>query len=82
MLREAPGGHSQDTVARQLQVRIPRAISLEGIARVMEGVAVELDDQPPVGPHGVDLEAGDDDVHGRRRQTGFPAEVEEPALEL
>jgi hypothetical protein len=49
---------------------------------VVEGEAVELDDQAPIRPGRVDLEAGDVAVDQRWRQTGLSAEIEELSLEL
>jgi hypothetical protein len=43
--------------------------------------AVELDDQPRVGPVGVDLVALDDGVHDGSRQPVLVAEAQEAALE-
>jgi hypothetical protein len=57
VLREAAVGQAENTEPRAEEVGVPFAVPLEGVAVV--GVAVELDDEPLVAPHGVDLVAGD-----------------------
>jgi hypothetical protein len=44
------------------------------------GVAVDLDDQPPVGPEQVDLVALEIDVRLRARQARLADEGEQPPL--
>src|SRR4051812_50192540 len=72
----------QGAVAGARERRVPRAVALEGSARAVEAPAVGLDDEPERREDEVDLEAGDDAVHGGRRQAVRGAEREEALLEL
>jgi hypothetical protein len=74
--------HADDSIAGNLKRRIPDAIFLERQPPLVEGAAVELCNETPVGPDEVDLEAGDFDIDRRLRQPRLPADVEEVPLEL
>ena len=45
------------TTVPRLKLRVPQAVVLESAAREVGRLAVELDDEVTVGPHGVDHEA-------------------------
>jgi hypothetical protein len=77
-----PPGDAEDAPAFRRQSPIARTVVLEGLARGVEGVAVELDDQPLLSPGGVDLHSLDDGVRLRARQVVCVEEGEEAGLEL
>lgn len=79
---ETPIGDAQNAEACELQGRIADPVTLERCSRAMELVPVELDHQPLVVPHGIDLVAGDEDVDRGSWQPNLAAECEEPPLEL
>jgi hypothetical protein len=75
-------GNADHPVAGYLERGVADAIGLEGRSALVEGPAVELHDQPAVGPDEVDLEAGHIDIDRRPRKARFPANVEEVSLEV
>ena len=73
---------AQDTIPRQLQRGIPNAVPLERRAGTVEVVPVELDNEPPLVPDDVHLDACGEGVDCGRRQAGAPAQVEKSTLEF
>jgi hypothetical protein len=74
--------HTQDAVTGELQSCVFDPVAFECCSRQMELTTVELDRETAVRPHGVDLEAFDDDVEERTRQRSVAAEVEKIPLEV
>lgn len=70
-----------DAVASGLKHRIASSIPLEGGPVVVEGKAVQLNDQLLMGPEGVDLEACNRGVGNRSGQALFLTEHDEAVLQ-
>jgi hypothetical protein len=68
LLRQAPVCDPHDAVAGNLKRGIARPIALEGKTRAVILVAVKLDHEPAIIPHGIDLESRYEgvDVRGGR----------------
>ena len=75
-------GHSEDAVAHLLKGGIADPIALEGRAGAVEGVPVQLDDQPFARPQHVHLHVRHGGVDPGSRQSRVAAQIEEAALEL
>jgi hypothetical protein len=73
-------GEAHDAVAGGLQGSVAGPVALERLAGGVVGVAVDLDDQPLVGPEQVDLIALHADVGVRARQSRGLDHGEQPAL--
>jgi hypothetical protein len=73
---------AKDAIALALERCIAAPVPFERCTRAVELVPVELDNEPPIVPHGIDLATGDEGVHRRRTQASLPAEVEKSPLEL
>ena len=70
----APAGHLKHAIAM--------SIPLEGDGGAVRVAPVQLDHQPNVSPHGVDLEALHDSVDLRTKNAGAVDEAEEHLLQL
>src|SRR5829696_3526681 len=81
-LLKLPPGDPDHAPARGLEPPIARTVELEGVRGRVAGVAVQLDDQPLLGPQAVDLVALDHHIGLRTRETGRDEEVLEALLEL
>jgi hypothetical protein len=81
-LRDLTPGEAHHAPPLHLQRHVSLTIRLERARRPVIRVAVDLDDEAPIAPHEVDLEALDADVRlGPRDAVGI-AEREEAILEL
>ena len=65
-----------------LERGVSNAVTLERRPRSMKGVAVQLNDEVPIQPGRVDLEAGHAHVDRWLRQPSVAAEVDEQPLQL
>jgi hypothetical protein len=61
-------GDADDAVSGGVEGPVAGAVAFERVAGEVVGVAVDLDDQPLVGPEQVDLIAADDDIGLGARQ--------------
>src|SRR3954447_5427447 len=77
---ELAPGDADHAVAGVDEGAVTRAVLLEGLARSVDSVAVELDDQALLGPEGVGLVWAEGVVHLRARQPVGIDELEEPAF--
>src|SRR5436190_21678816 len=79
---EPPPGDPDDPIAREEQRGVAGAVALEGGARLaVKLVAVELDDEPMLGPERVDGELADGDVDRGQRDAVPAAGGKNPTLE-
>ena len=74
-------GHAKHAKPFSLKRRVTPPVGLEGRARAVELEAVDLHHEAAVEPRGVDLLAGDEEVHRRPWQAGAVADLDEEVLE-
>src|SRR5215213_7810751 len=74
-------GEAQESVAPLARLPFPQPILLPAVAGVVEGVAVELDREPVLGPAAVDAPGAGGAVGDRLRQPRFFERSQEPLLE-
>ncbi len=79
---ELSPGEAQHRVAVEMEVGVAGAVLLERLTRAVEGEAVDLHDEPLLGPQGVDLVAVNKLVGPWSLQPGVLDEPEERPLRL
>lgn len=74
-------GEAQERVAPLARLPFPQPILLPAVAGVVEGLAVELDREPVLGPAAVDALGAGGPVGDGAGQAGFLKPLQEPLLE-
>lgn len=75
-------GDTHYAIAAERQLRVADAVSLEGLARAVKRVSVQLDYELGLPPHSVHLQPGHQGIDGRRWQALLAAQVEEAKLQI